>query len=61
LMPLGQVVPRVLAVERERKALQVHLDLRELLDLQVCLACQVLQDHFLTFSLTSTGSKCLRG
>ena len=58
---MGQVVPRVLAVERERKALQVHLDLRELLDLQVCLACQVLQDHFLTFSLTSTGSKCLRG
>lgn len=60
-MPLGQVVPRVLQVERERKALQVPLDLREPLDLQVCLACQVPQDHFLTFSLTSTGSKCLRG
>ena len=61
LTPLGQVVLQVLQAERARKALLVHRDHRELLDLLVCLACQVQQDHFLTFNLTSTGSKCLRG
>ena len=58
---MGQVVLRALQVEMERKVLQVRMDLRELLDLQVFLACQVLQGHCLTFSLTSTGSRCLRG
>ena len=58
---MGQVVPRVLQVEMERKVHQVRMDLRELLDLQVCLACQVLLGHCLTFSLTLTGSRCLRG
>ena len=61
LTPLGQVVLQVLQAERARKALLVHRDHRELLDLLVCPACQVQQDHFLTFNLTSTGSKCLRG
>ena len=61
LTPLGQVVLQVLQAERARKALLVHRDHRELLDPLVFPACQVQQDHFLTFNLTSTGSKCLRG
>ena len=60
-MRLGQVVPLVLQVEKERKVLLARLDLREPLDLLVCRACLVLQGLFLTFSLTSTGSRCLRG
>ena len=59
-MRLGQVVPLVLQVEKERKVLLARLDLREPLDLRVCRACLVLQGLFLTFSLTSTGSRCLR-
>ena len=59
-MRLGQVVPLVLQVEKERKVLLARLDLREPLGLLVCRACLVLQGLFLTFSLTSTGSRCLR-